>query len=112
MKHSASNKNRRRLGILTFEWILLITVLVIGIIGGIGLLRNVLIVQLRGLAHSVEGMNFHDDHDDDDGHQHDQGHPWDHGNGPPWDPDDGPPWGPGGPPWNHGNGHGNGNGNP
>jgi hypothetical protein len=40
-------------GVLTFEWILLITVLVIGIVGGLSAARDALIVELGDVA---EGM--------------------------------------------------------
>lgn len=43
------NRNQRR-GVLTFEWILLITVLVIGIVGGASAVRDAVISELGDVA--------------------------------------------------------------
>jgi hypothetical protein len=42
-------RNKRR-GVLTFEWILLITVLVIGIVGGVSAVRDAVISELGDVA--------------------------------------------------------------
>ncbi|NQU19925.1 MAG: hypothetical protein HQ567_01475 [Candidatus Nealsonbacteria bacterium] len=56
---------------LAFEWILLISLLVIGIIGGLSTVRNALICELNELAESVTALNACGDGDggssDDDG---------------------------------------------
>ena len=51
------NTARRRLGVLTFEWILLISLLVIGIIGGLSAVRNALICELTDLAECITALN-------------------------------------------------------
>ncbi len=51
------NRGRRRLGVLTFEWILLISLLVIGIIGGLSAVRNALICELTDLAECITALN-------------------------------------------------------
>ncbi len=43
---------------LTFEWILLVACLVVGLIGGLAGLRNALLDQLQDLENAVEAMNF------------------------------------------------------
>jgi len=43
---------------LTFEWILMVALLVIGLIGGLSGLRNAVLDQLQDLELAVEGMNF------------------------------------------------------
>ena len=42
---------------LTLEWILLVTIFVIGIIGGLGLVRNATVGELRDLAEAVTNLN-------------------------------------------------------
>ena len=53
----ARQRNTRR-GVLTFEWILLVALLVVGLIAGLAGLRNALLDQLYDLQSAVEGMNF------------------------------------------------------
>jgi len=48
---------RKRLGILTFEWILLVTLVVIGIIGGLSAVRNAILCELNDLDHCIQAMN-------------------------------------------------------
>jgi hypothetical protein len=52
-----AKRRRRRRGVLTFEWILLISLLVIGIIGGLSAVRNALICELSDLANCIEALN-------------------------------------------------------
>ncbi len=54
-KLSRTRKSRR--GVLTLEWILLITVLVIGIIGGLGAVRDATVSELVDLAEAIEALN-------------------------------------------------------
>ena len=49
--------SRKRRGVLTLEWILLITVVVIGIIGGLGAVRNATLGELTDLAEAIEALN-------------------------------------------------------
>ena len=67
----AAMKKRRqplRRGVLTLEWILLTTILVIGIIGGLGALRNALLDELNDMSQAVSGMSGIDPIDNlDDG---------------------------------------------
>lgn len=51
----ANRKNRR--GVLTLEWILIVTVLVIGTIGGLGAVRNATVAELGDLAEAIEALN-------------------------------------------------------
>src|SRR5687767_5333056 len=50
-------RNQRRLhrrrGVLTLEWILLVTVIVLGVIGGLGLVRNATVAELKDLADAI-----------------------------------------------------------
>lgn len=48
---------RLRRGVLTLEWILLVTVIVIGIIGGLGVVRNATVGELRDLADAITALN-------------------------------------------------------
>ena len=66
-KSSQTSRRKRRRGVLTFEWIILVTVLVIGIIGGLGAVRNAILVELHDLADAIEMLNIdpHDDCDDE-----------------------------------------------
>jgi len=50
-------ERKKRKGVLTLEWILLITVVVIGIIGGLGAVRNALVSELVDLAEAVQSLN-------------------------------------------------------
>jgi hypothetical protein len=52
---AASRRHRR--GVLTFEWILLISVVVIGIIGGLSAVRDALICELKDLADCITSLN-------------------------------------------------------
>lgn len=53
---TSGKRNRRRRGILTFEWILLISLLVIGVIGGLTEVRNTLICELIDLTDCIEAI--------------------------------------------------------
>lgn len=44
-------------GVLTFEWILLITVLVIGIVGGLSAVRDAVITELADVAEAVISLD-------------------------------------------------------
>ena len=49
---------RRRRGVVTFEWILLITLLVIGVIGGLSAVRNAIICELGDLAECISAISI------------------------------------------------------
>lgn len=46
----------RRRAMVTFEWILLISLLVIGIIGGLSAVRNAILCELQDLANSIAAL--------------------------------------------------------
>lgn len=51
-------RQHRRRGVLTLEWILLVTVIVLGVIGGLGLVRNATVGELRDLAEAITALNM------------------------------------------------------
>lgn len=55
VRKGAPRKDRR--GFLSFEWILLISLLVIGIIGGLAAVRNAILSELHDLSQAVEAIN-------------------------------------------------------
>ena len=57
-QRSKSRRRNRRRGVLTLEWILLITVLVIGIIGGLGAVRNATNHELNDLAKAIDAIHI------------------------------------------------------
>ena len=58
MRHTKHMRNfRRRRGVLTLEWVLLITVVVIGIIGGLGAVRNAIVSELQDVAEAIQSLN-------------------------------------------------------
>ena len=58
LKKFFTRSRKQRRGVLTLEWILLVTVLVIGVIGGLGAVRNATIAELADLAEAIESLNF------------------------------------------------------
>jgi hypothetical protein len=55
-----SPKRRPRGGFLTIEWIILVTVVIIGTIGALGLIRNRLIEEYQELTQSICETNLCD----------------------------------------------------
>ena len=53
----AKSRSRKRRGVLTLEWVLLVTVIVIGIIGGLGAVRNATLGELTDLAEAITHLN-------------------------------------------------------
>jgi len=49
-------RRRKRRGMLTLEWILLVTVLVIGIIGGLGGVRDAINSELVDLQQAIDAL--------------------------------------------------------
>ncbi len=60
MKRQCRNGKRggRRLGVLTFEWILLVSLLVIGVIGGLSAVRNALLCELEDLSQCIRAIDM------------------------------------------------------
>ncbi len=48
---------RRRRGEITLEWIILATVLILGVIGGLGVARNAMVSELKDIAEAVEAYD-------------------------------------------------------
>src|SRR5262249_9659747 len=65
-RHPFGRRANRR-GVLTFEWILLVSILVIGIITGLGAVRNALLCELKDLANCISAINICGCNDDADG---------------------------------------------
>jgi hypothetical protein len=47
----------RRKGALALEWVLLITIVVIGVLGGLAAVRNATVKELTDLSKAVEQIN-------------------------------------------------------
>lgn len=56
----ASRRRRVRRGFLTIEWIILVTVVIIGTIAAVGLIRNRLIEEYQELTQSICETNLCD----------------------------------------------------
>ena len=57
---SRSRRSRRRWGGLTLEWILLATILIIGTVGGVAMVRNALILEYREMIETICKMSICD----------------------------------------------------
>ena len=57
LSNSRSGARQRR-GVLTLEWVLLITVVIIGIIGGLGAVRGAILGELKDLAQAIQALNI------------------------------------------------------
>ena len=57
MKHRMNRILREENGVLTFEWILLITVLVIGIVGGLSAVRDAIIDECGDVSEGVVSLD-------------------------------------------------------
>lgn len=49
---------RRRRGVITIEWIILFTILVIGVIGGLGVFRNAILSELKDISEAIAAMDM------------------------------------------------------
>jgi hypothetical protein len=58
MSRSRPLRSRRRWGGLTLEWILICTVLIIGTVGAVALVRNALILEYEEMIESVCKMSI------------------------------------------------------
>jgi hypothetical protein len=54
-------RTRRRRGALTLEWIVIVTVLVIGVIGGLGLVRKAVVEEMGDMAESIGSLQVKTD---------------------------------------------------
>ena len=57
MATTNQHRGSKRRGALTLEWILLVTVLFIGIIGGMAAVRNATNAELLDLANAINAIN-------------------------------------------------------
>ena len=53
-----SHRHLRR-GVLSFEWILICVVLVVGIIGGLAAVRHSFLQEMADTANAIEAINVH-----------------------------------------------------
>ena len=51
---------RRRRGMITVEWILFVTVVVIGVVGGMAAVRNAILSELHDMAGAISALNIVD----------------------------------------------------
>ena len=61
---TAARKFRRlkpHRGVLTLEWILIITVLVIGIVGGVAVVRNAIVAEMYDMSESINSLQVKTD---------------------------------------------------
>ena len=59
MIYIASRRRQRRGGI-TLEWVLLVTVLIIGTVGGVAAVRNALILEYQEMIETICAMSVAD----------------------------------------------------
>lgn len=56
----ASRQSRQRRGGITLEWVLLVTVLIIGTVGGVAAVRNALILEYQEMIETICEMSVAD----------------------------------------------------
>jgi hypothetical protein len=56
-RRTTGHRQRRR-GALTLEWILLVTILIIGTVGGVAAVRNALILEYREMIETICKMSI------------------------------------------------------
>ena len=56
-KHPGLKRPAGRKGALALEWILLITIVVIGVLGGLAAVRNATVKEITDLSKAVEQIN-------------------------------------------------------
>lgn len=59
------NRKQRR-GMLALEWILIITVLVIGVVAGLGLVRNAIVEEMHDMSVSIMDLQVDPNEDPND----------------------------------------------
>ena len=57
---SRLSRFRRRRGGITLEWVLLVTVLIIGTVGGVAAVRNALILEYQDMIETICEMSVAD----------------------------------------------------
>jgi len=57
---SRSSRLQRRRGGITLEWVLLVTVLIIGTVGGVAAVRNALILEYQDMIETICEMSVAD----------------------------------------------------
>ncbi len=57
MSKSARLLRRQRRGSLSLEWVLMVTVIVIGLVGGLAAVRNATNGELLDLSQAIEAIN-------------------------------------------------------
>jgi len=55
---SRKARHERRRGALTLEWILLVTILIIGTVGGVAAVRNALILEYQEMIETICKMSI------------------------------------------------------
>ncbi len=55
---TVTRAQRRRRGFLSVEWILALTILVIGVIGGLSTVRNAILAELQGSCRGIEAIEI------------------------------------------------------
>jgi hypothetical protein len=53
-------RSQRRRGAITLEWILIVTVLIIGTVGGVAMVRNALILEYQEMIDTICEMSIPD----------------------------------------------------
>jgi hypothetical protein len=54
-------RKQDRRGVLTLEWILIITILVIGIVGGVAVVRNAIVTEMYDMSESINSLQIKTD---------------------------------------------------
>jgi hypothetical protein len=57
---SLPSRPQRRRGAITLEWVLLVTVLIIGTVGGVAAVRNALILEYKDMIQTICEMSVAD----------------------------------------------------
>jgi len=60
IRTSRLSRSQRRRGGITLEWVLLVTVLIIGTVGGVAAVRNALILEYRQMIDTICQMSVAD----------------------------------------------------
>jgi hypothetical protein len=60
MTSFTSRSRRQRRGGITLEWVLLVTVLIIGTVGGVAAVRNALILEYQEMIETICEMSVAD----------------------------------------------------
>jgi Flp pilus assembly pilin Flp len=56
VRRSPLSRPRHRRGFLTFEWILLVTLLVIGIVAGVAAVRDAVLGEMTDMAQAIQAL--------------------------------------------------------